>query len=290
MGIELPYFPLDMGTSPATSILDTALFREFRTAFQLATGLTVDIGASSGFRIPEGAPRFCHMMDLSDSSCEICRETHAVMQSAATDTAHTMECFAGMTSTTIPVKVRGVTVGFLQAGHVFLGKKSTMHFEKLRRFGRRHGLDPDAIIRALQSTTTTDSSRYAAAVQLVRVFARQIPDFLSIAPVSYPAVERALRMIREDLEKSWTLTGVARAVNMNPSYFSDVFHKTTGVTFSTHLANLRVDKACKMLEATSLRISEIAYACGFRSISQFNRRFKQSIGRSPREVRLAGAS
>ena len=76
-------------------------------------------------------------------------------------------------------------------------------------------------------------------------------------------------------------------MNMNPSYFSDVFRKKTGSTFTDHLARLRVEKARTLLESTSLRVSEIAYSCGFRSISQFNRRFKEITGKTPGEIRLA---
>jgi hypothetical protein len=48
---------------------------------------------------------------------------------------------------------------------------------------------------------------------------------------------------------------------------------------------LRAERARTLLESTDLRVSEIAYPCGFRSISQFNRRFKEITGKTPGEVR-----
>lgn len=274
-----------MGVKPDITVLDNRLYREFRSAFEEATGLNLDLAAPGEFRIPEGSPHFCHLMDLSGATCRICQDTHAAMQRAAVDAPRTTECFAGMTSTTVPVKLKGETVAFLSAGHVFLGKKGAGNFDKLRRFAKRHGFDEAAVERALASTTVSQPESYRAAVALVEIFARQFPDSLPGGEVAYPAVERAQRMMRADLEKDWTLAEVARAVGMNASYFSDVFHRTSGETFSGWLAARRIEKAKSLLESTSLRVGEIAFACGFRSISQFNRRFKEITGKTPSAIR-----
>jgi AraC-like DNA-binding protein len=276
-----------MGAKFDITVLDNRLYREFRSAFEEATGLNLDLAAPGEFRIPEGSSHFCHLMDLSGATCRICQETHETMQRAAADAPRTTECFAGMTSTTIPVKLEGETVAFLSAGHVFLRGKGAGNFDKLRRFAKRHGFDEAAVERALHSTTVSEPERYRAALGLVEIFARQFPHTIPGGAVAYPAVERAKRMVRADLEKNWTLVGVAKAVGMNASYFSDVFHRTSGETFSGWLAARRIERAKSLLESTGLRVGEIAFACGFRSISQFNRRFKQLVGKSPGKVRVA---
>lgn len=278
-----PVLPKTKKTPIAT--LDNALFCEFQKAFEEATGFTLDLAVPGEFCIPEGAPEFCQIMNLDAETCRICRDTHEVMQKNAYTHSHTTECFAGMSSTTIPVKIKGETAAFLSTGHVFLQQNTPRHFEKLRRFARKHRLDPETVERALDSTLITDATRYEAVIRLVEIFARKFSTALIPTPVNYNAIERALRMVREDVEKNWTLTSVAHAVNMNPSYFSDVFRRKTGETFSAYLANIRVEKACSLLTVTRLRIGEIAFACGFRSLSQFNRGFKKATKMSPREFR-----
>ena len=280
-----------MGRKLDTTILENRLYREFRTAFEEATGLHLDIAAFGEFRIADGAPHFCRLMDTNDATCQICQDTHASMQEAAREKPHTTECFAGMTSTTIPVKIKGEMVGFLSAGRVFLDSKHRANFEKLRRFAKRHGFNEEAVERALLSTASSDPERYRAAVNLAEIFARQFPDSIPTGPIAYPAVDRVLRLVREDLERDWTLAEAAKAANMNASYFSDVFRRKTGETFTQFLANQRVEKARALLESTSLRVSEIAFSCGFRTISQFNRRFKEVTGQSPSDIRAsAGAA
>ena len=47
----------------------------------------------------------------------------------------------------------------------------------------------------------------------------------------------------------------------------------------------RYENACDLLRNSERRISEIAFAVGFQSLSQFNRVFKKLSGKSPTEFR-----
>jgi len=263
------------------------LFRQFREVFEELTGLPLDMMAPGEFRIPDGAPDFCRIMELSAQSCEACHDLHARLQAPTGSGARTAECFAGMTSSSVPVKVRDKTLLWLHTGHVFLGKKGGRKWAGLRRFIARSGLDPAVCEQALQAARAEDPSRYRAAIRLLEIFADQLAESLAPMGENYPAVTQVLRMMREDLEQDWTLPRVARAVKMNPSYLSDMFRKSTGETFTAGLARLRVERACRLLTATRLDISEIAFASGFRSISQFNRVFKKATEKTPGEFRIA---
>jgi len=50
---------------------------------------------------------------------------------------------------------------------------------------------------------------------------------------------------------------------------------------------MRFQKATALLRQGDLRVSEIAFATGFQSLSQFNRVFKKSSGKSPTVYRAA---
>ena len=78
---------------------------------------------------------------------------------------------------------------------------------------------------------------------------------------------------------------VARTVNVSAKYFSEIFSKTAGMPFVDYVSRVRVEKARALLTDPSLRISEIAFAAGFGSLSQFNRSFKKFTGQSPRQFR-----
>jgi len=225
------------------------------------------------------------MMGLTIQSCDACHESHGLLQDSPDGLTKSRECFAGMTSSSVPVHVRGKVVAYLHTGHVFLGRGAKAQWEKLRKFLTKQGLDPEACERALMAAKVTDPGHYQSAIELLEIFSRQLSDSIPLLATEYPDVEKTLRLIREDLEQDWTLSKAAGKAKMNPSYFSDRFRKSTGETFTSCLARLRTERACRLIESTRLGIGEVAFASGFRSISQFNRSFKKITGCSPGEFR-----
>jgi AraC-like DNA-binding protein len=97
---------------------------------------------------------------------------------------------------------------------------------------------------------------------------------------------KARNFICEHSGEELSLTQVARAVNISPNYLSEKFRQVTGINFVDHVAFTRFEKARTLLPDAGLRISEIAFAVGFQSLSQFNRVFKRLAGRSPTQYRV----
>jgi AraC-like DNA-binding protein len=64
-----------------------------------------------------------------------------------------------------------------------------------------------------------------------------------------------------------------------------MFKKATGMTFTDYLGRVRVEKAKNLLLNPHLRVSEIAYAVGFQSLTHFNRVFRALTGQSPTDFR-----
>jgi AraC-like DNA-binding protein len=101
------------------------------------------------------------------------------------------------------------------------------------------------------------------------------------------AVWKARKYIEEHADEELSLTTVANVVNMNANYLSENFKQVTGTNFVEYVARTRFANACDLLRNPNLRISEIAFAAGFQSLSQFNRVFKRFSGKSPTQYRAA---
>ncbi len=97
------------------------------------------------------------------------------------------------------------------------------------------------------------------------------------------------KFIEEHSAEELSLSKVAKAVNISRNHLSERFKQVTGVNFVDYVARTRFEKACDLLLNSDLRISEIAFAVGFQSLSQFNRVFKKLSGKSPMEYRAANA-
>jgi AraC-like DNA-binding protein len=74
-------------------------------------------------------------------------------------------------------------------------------------------------------------------------------------------------------------------MHVSTFYFCKVFRKAVGITFTDCLGRIRVEQAKRLLLNPHLRVSEIAYAVGFQSLTHFNRMFRQLTGESPTRFR-----
>src|SRR6516165_3100468 len=101
------------------------------------------------------------------------------------------------------------------------------------------------------------------------------------------AIWKARKFIEEHSSGELSLTKVAKAVGMNANYLSESFRRVTGINFVEYVARARFATACGLLQKPRLRISEIAFAAGFQSLSQFNRVFKRFSGNSPTQYRVS---
>ena len=98
---------------------------------------------------------------------------------------------------------------------------------------------------------------------------------------------KARKFIEEHWDEELSLTKVARSVHISANHLSEKFKEVTGVNFVDYIASMRIEKARDLLQNRQLQISEIAFAVGFQSLSQFNRVFKKITRRSPTQFRAA---
>jgi AraC-like DNA-binding protein len=99
------------------------------------------------------------------------------------------------------------------------------------------------------------------------------------------AIWKARKFIEEHSREELSLTKVAKAVGMNANHLSENFKQVTGINFVEYVARTRFKTACALLRNPNVRISEIAFAAGFQSLSQFNRVFKRFSRKSPTRYR-----
>jgi AraC-like DNA-binding protein len=98
---------------------------------------------------------------------------------------------------------------------------------------------------------------------------------------------KARKFIHEHSDDELSLTKVAKFSNISGNHLSEKFKEVTGINFVDYIARARTEKARELLENSNLRISEIAFAVGFQSLSQFNRVFKKLTRKSPTQFRAA---
>lgn len=83
-----------------------------------------------------------------------------------------------------------------------------------------------------------------------------------------------------------TLDEIADKANMSKNSFCRYFKKRTNKTFFQFLIEIRIENACKIIyENPDVPISIISEKCGFKNTANFNRKFKEIKGVTPRLYR-----
>lgn len=281
--------PGEKSSFPKSRLPQHRLLDNFTESYVRATGLPLQWHSPGEFSVGEdpAVPDFCKVMSTSRKACQQCIQTHLSLQDPAGRESRTTQCFAGLTSSAVPVVSDDQVLGFLHTGHCYVdrargcgspGRGCVLPGRAERRC---------ACAGACRETPKLTTDRYEGANGLVRVFAGQLGAALTSLPEggTYPAIDHAVRQIRAAVTHDWRLGDLARQTGMHPGYFSEQFHQHTGITFTRFLATLRVERARYLLDYTALPVSEIAFASGFRSISQFNRVFRMHTGCAPGDMR-----
>jgi len=78
---------------------------------------------------------------------------------------------------------------------------------------------------------------------------------------------------------------LAREVHLSRGRLQSLFKKEMGVLISDYLAEQKLQKAARLLRASSLSIKEIAFAVGYEHHSSFTRAFENRFSQSPKQYR-----
>lgn len=121
------------------------------------------------------------------------------------------------------------------------------------------------------------------------------PQKLSVTPyrlkqlcgdnASLKRVEMATQFIEKNYHHSLRIADLCQALHISESSAYRLFEKHYGVSFSEHLKQYRVGKACELLASTSVPIALVAERTGFQNLSNFNRQFRMVKQMTPSQFR-----
>ena len=107
-------------------------------------------------------------------------------------------------------------------------------------------------------------------------------------------VNLAIDHIAGHLAEPLNLTSLARIAMLSPFHFHRVFQALMGETLADYIKRLRLERALSMMvhgrsahRGSTLPLSTLARSCGFSSLSDFSRCFKQRYGAPPSRFDLA---
>lgn len=100
-----------------------------------------------------------------------------------------------------------------------------------------------------------------------------------------PSLQKAVSYINEHYFEPLSLKSVASHVGLNGTYFSTMFKRQMGMSFSDYLTQRRIKQAKVLLKNSNMSLMDISLAVGFENQSYFSRVFRDRTGVSPRQYR-----
>src|SRR6266567_3019524 len=108
---------------------------------------------------------------------------------------------------------------------------------------------------------------------------------LSTAASHQLAVERVIRVMREQLCEPLSIEDMADIAFLSPYHFSRIFHRVIGIPPGEYFTALRLEEAKRLLLTTSLSVTDVCFELGYTSLGSFTTRFTQLVGVPPRLLR-----
>lgn len=160
-----------------------------------------------------------------------------------------------------------------------------------------HGISGQAYEYMAQIRHYSGLKRFSTFIELLDLLAQHTQyQLLSSAQLQSFEDDFSLRQISEAVDyitthyaHPFSLADIAKKLGMSESGFSRYFQRATGNTFTDFVNRLRINRACQLLMDTDHYISTICYNVGFNNVANFNRRFLELKGISPRDYRRQGA-
>jgi AraC-like DNA-binding protein/mannose-6-phosphate isomerase-like protein (cupin superfamily) len=98
-------------------------------------------------------------------------------------------------------------------------------------------------------------------------------------------LRKTIQWMGSHVEQRVALSNFAKLAGLSVPHFSALFRRKTGFAPIDYFLRLKVQRACQLLDTTSMRIEEVANAIGCADAYYFSRFFKKIVGLSPREYR-----
>ena len=230
---------------------------------------------------------FCYIAKETERGRRVCFRCKALANDKATKKKCGFEgvCSWGIYEYALPVIIGGSAAAVVYVGNAVIDE--TRQKERLIKTASLAGADEKRLLSAFDEAERLDTSEELLAI------AEIVSDYLKLLYEKSPKVTGSHHWLVSAMkiyaDKSFsepiTLSEIAQTYRKNPKYLGRLFKREMGMSYSEYLISVRLLNAEEMLRKTDGKIIEIALACGFNSISYFNRAFIKKNGASPSEYR-----
>jgi transcriptional regulator GlxA family with amidase domain len=97
----------------------------------------------------------------------------------------------------------------------------------------------------------------------------------------HPKLSEALALISRNIEEHLSPSDIAAQVGLSTRQLERLFQKYVGSSPKSYITELRLDRSRILLKHSSMRVIDVAIACGFSSAGHFSKLYRKRFGTSP---------
>ena len=161
-------------------------------------------------------------------------------------------------------------------GLEFYGQKKLQVVTMMQELTKMQGIESVIqLLRILEILSFTKEYHYISSRAYNDVFNQNETDRLN----------QVYEYVIKNFRRKILLEELADLLCMTPTSFSRFFTMKNNKPFSKFVAEIRIKHACKLLTETEDSISQICYECGFNTLSNFNKQFKDIMLKKPTQYK-----
>ena len=260
-------------------------------------GLVIDYISAEDqtLRLSSGARfnPYCTALRNTPMGCKACTECDIsnARRAAREKKSICYRCHAGLYEVVVPLfDSHGNYLGGMTSGQFHLNGEHLLSEEAVNTIAEQYGINAETLYRDYCSSLSVTGIQVEGITEFLAIIGKHLTglhgNLIFLSKINTPAkIELIKKYIEDNYFQQLSVEEAARRHSMSPSNLAHMFKRELNVSFNRYLNSFRISKAKEMLENTDLNISEIAFAAGFGSISQFNRQFRSVTGCSAGEYR-----
>lgn len=157
-------------------------------------------------------------------------------------------------------------------GLEFYGETRDKVIPLMEALTMQHGIQSVvSLLQILDLLAGTKQYHYISSVAYEDIFNEDETDRINIV----------YEFVMKNFKQKILLEEVADLLYMTPTSFSRYFTMKNNKPFSKFISEIRIKHACKLIAETDLTMEHICYECGFNTLSNFNKQFKDVVGQQP---------
>ena len=97
--------------------------------------------------------------------------------------------------------------------------------------------------------------------------------------------DKVIKYMKKNISERLTVYDIATEFNFSSSHFNSLFRKKTSMSLMDYFIQLKMQRACQLLDFSDMRVKEVAAKIGYDDPYYFSRLFSKVMGLSPQTYR-----